>query len=464
MPISDPSDPGNYEWGIDPTQCYTDAGVTLAVADGDAVQQANDPSGNSRHSTQATLAQKPRYVVVGGKPALRIDDRSGTNPTPGGSVQKLVSTSFLGTPAFNTAFTCYFVCEFLGRTGLRVLAMFGGTNLFIGHETNSLQPRLDCYTNNLTNTGNRYHNYDGVNKVIICVRYNGTNKKIRLVSPDAGVDSETTHANTGNLSLSGAITVGDGSSGGFSWRGFLYGAHLYSAYHDDTTQQDMIDYLTTEHCGEPAPTVGVTGGGTRKLIADGNSLTFGTGATPGSTDYPTQLAALLSGSWTVSNLGIAAQSTGDMLLDAETEVDTLYDAASAQNVVIAWEGTNDLYYGHTPLVSARRMRDYILRRRYKGFQAVFCMACLSRADGGTPGTFNTSRATYNARLVTDATGKRVIRLDLDSRIGDNGDEQDGTYFDPDDVHMDSNGYSVVAALAASQANLSENAAVMLCVC
>lgn len=463
MPISSPSDPGNYEWGLDAASCYTDNGVTLCAANGDRCQRAVDLSGNSRHSDQTTLAQKPTYVVVGGKPALRIDDRSGTNPTPGGSVQKLVSTSFLGTPAFNTAFTCYFVCEFLGRSGLRVLAMFGGTNLFIGHETSSLQPRLDCFTGNLSNTGNRYHNYDGANKVIICVRYNGTNKKIRLVSPDAGVDSETTHACTGNMSLSGAITVGDGSSGGFSWRGFLYGGHVYSAYHNDTTQQEMIDYLSARHCGEPVPQVGITGGGTRKLICDGNSMTFGTGASAGQ-DYPTQLAALLSGSWSVSNLGIAAQSTGDMLLDAETEVDALYSAASAQNVVIAWEGTNDLYYGMTPLVSARRMRDYILRRKYKGFQAVFCMACLSRSDGGTPGTFNTSRATYNARLVTDATGKRVIRLDLDSRIGDNGDEADGTYFNPDLVHMIGNGYGVVAGDAAAQANLSENAAVLLCVC
>lgn len=45
----------------DPTALFTDAGVTQVSADGQAIYQANDKSGNSRHLTQATAGNRPLY-------------------------------------------------------------------------------------------------------------------------------------------------------------------------------------------------------------------------------------------------------------------------------------------------------------------------------------------------------------------------------------------------------------------
>lgn len=57
----------------DPTKLYTDAGTTLVSADGDAVQQANDKSGNGRNVTQATSTARPLYKTGSGKPYLQYD-------------------------------------------------------------------------------------------------------------------------------------------------------------------------------------------------------------------------------------------------------------------------------------------------------------------------------------------------------------------------------------------------------
>jgi hypothetical protein len=41
---------------------YTDAGATNVIKDGDAVYQWNDLSGNNRHATQTTLANRPTWL------------------------------------------------------------------------------------------------------------------------------------------------------------------------------------------------------------------------------------------------------------------------------------------------------------------------------------------------------------------------------------------------------------------
>lgn len=66
---------GNLQWWLDASQgTYTDAGSTSAT-NGQGVQQWNDQSGNARHGTQTTAADKPLYITgaMNGKPVLRFD-------------------------------------------------------------------------------------------------------------------------------------------------------------------------------------------------------------------------------------------------------------------------------------------------------------------------------------------------------------------------------------------------------
>jgi hypothetical protein len=60
----------------DPTKLYTDAGTTLVSADGQAVYQANDKSGNGNNLTNNVSGERPLYRTGGGKPYLEFD---GTN-------------------------------------------------------------------------------------------------------------------------------------------------------------------------------------------------------------------------------------------------------------------------------------------------------------------------------------------------------------------------------------------------
>lgn len=57
----------------DPATLYTDAGTTLVSADGQAVQQVNDKSGNARNLSQATSTKRPLYHTGSGKPYLDFD-------------------------------------------------------------------------------------------------------------------------------------------------------------------------------------------------------------------------------------------------------------------------------------------------------------------------------------------------------------------------------------------------------
>ena len=74
----------------DATTLYTDSGVTLVTADGDAVQQVTDKSGNGRYARQTTLASKPTYKT-NIKNALSIVRTDG-----GDDLMSITSTSFSG--------------------------------------------------------------------------------------------------------------------------------------------------------------------------------------------------------------------------------------------------------------------------------------------------------------------------------------------------------------------------------
>lgn len=430
-----------YQFGIDAASTFTDAGTTPCASNGDLIQQATDLSGNDRHATQATSGSRPDYVVVAGKPVMRFSDKV------------LETPSFLDS-SFDTSTTLYVVWEFHGGASLSIAAAANGTNLFLGQETNALQPRVDCYT---SGQGDRYVNFDSANRMVVAIRFNGSTKTMRVVG-DGGVDETASSAMTASLGLSGALTIGRYGGGGFVWQGFICAVHLYNAAHSDADFAAMISHLAGLYLGEPSPTSGTTGAGDINVLCDGNSLTAGSGAE--TAGYPAQLETLLGAGWSVSQIGVGGQMTGSMLMDADTQADALYDASASQNILIAWEGTNDLYNGLSPGQSARRMRDYVLRRRHAGWQKVYTMAVLSRSDPSTPATFNTSRATYNSTLATTHGGTAVVRLDQDSRIGDDGDEQNSPPFAEDLVHMLDEGYGYVAedvyAILTAAASSSRN--------
>ncbi len=184
-----------------------------------------------------------------------------------------------------------------------------------------------------------------------------------------------------------------------------------------------------------------------RLVCDGDSLTVGIASTP----YPTQIAALLGGTWNVSNTGISAQTLQDMI-DSASDVDSLYSGSNTANWVICFGGTNDIYFGATADTAISRMTTYVTARKSAGFSVAVC-TILPRND--FPGTstlpddkktnHELRRQAFNNTLRSTLAGAdRLIDFASDTRIGDNGDENNTTYYGSDLVHPTTAGNALLA--------------------
>lgn len=423
-----------HEWGFDAGRVFTDVtGTTAPTADGDTIAYATDTSGNGRHLTQSTAANRPLWSTIAGRGALG-------NQTGG---QRFMSTaSFLATPSFNTSFTFYWVGERGQDSAGGLDACLGmpqsGSGNFLGFDRNSTpSERVDCFTNALTpNSTTRYRAWTNGNRVAVMVRYNGSTKTIRVYSPQ---NEETTdYAATGNVGMTGSLKLGDAPTAGFYFVGLHCAANLYSAVHTDEEVDTAFAHLNAKWMQEPSAGPFSSGAGTKVVVCDGNSLTQGVGET----EYPEQLATLLGAGWNLTNRGRGSYSTGMMNIDAEARIDALWSATAAKNVCVAWEISNDLFFNGTNLSAERRFRDYVMRRRAKGWYVVV-PTVLPRTGASTPAGFETARGVLNTWLLAGSSGANAV-VDLTGNAN-LSDSTNTTYFNADKVHLTTAGAAEVAA-------------------
>lgn len=195
--------------------------------------------------------------------------------------------------------------------------------------------------------------------------------------------------------------------------------------------------------------------GTPALAADGNSLTRGYGASnPPTTSYPARLTARLAaagGNYAVSNLGADGQTFPDMSSDAAAQVDVLKNSSSTHNIVIAWEITNCIgNAGDDAATALAHAEAYIDARVAAGWNRVIVPLALPRDDAAWSPSKETIRQAVNAQLTSHYSGSSVVEivdLSQDSRLSD---PHDSTYFNLDKIHLNDNGYDVVAELLAAR--------------
>jgi lysophospholipase L1-like esterase len=130
--------------------------------------------------------------------------------------------------------------------------------------------------------------------------------------------------------------------------------------------------------------------------------------------------------------------------DAATQVDPNFSANRPANILIAWAGTNDLVLGANVATTQTRITTYCTNRRAVGWKVIIG-TILPRDFGGT---FEADRQTVNtwirANWATFADG--MADFAADARIGDAGDNFDLTYYLNDFIHMNGNGYNVIAGI------------------
>jgi lysophospholipase L1-like esterase len=143
---------------------------------------------------------------------------------------------------------------------------------------------------------------------------------------------------------------------------------------------------------QPAPAMTVV------LAFDGNSLVAGYGVGEESSFAAlATLDALQPPRAVYHNFSVSGQTTEQMNADAAREVDAKIDPTLGPNVLVVWEGTNDLYFGATADEAYEHLARYCRERRAAGWKVVL-LTILPRGGPGTPADFEQRRQAVNARL------------------------------------------------------------------
>lgn len=192
-----------------------------------------------------------------------------------------------------------------------------------------------------------------------------------------------------------------------------------------------------------------------QLIPIGDSLTFGIGTTLPPTDpetYPAKLQVLLEAltgtTWNTSigsNFSESAADTERVLQMAEgagTAFD-LIDVHYRNTVLIAWAGTNDFAIdGDSAAATLTSSLAIVTPANLRGASCWY-LNMLPRQDlGGGNAAFEAKRLTYNAGIVA-TMGSTATVIDV-AGVPQLADPTDTNYYDGDTVHLNPNGYEVVA--------------------
>lgn len=182
------------------------------------------------------------------------------------------------------------------------------------------------------------------------------------------------------------------------------------------------------------------------LIFEGDSQTQG-GNLGVNHSYPTKLAALPgSAPHTFRNVGTSGMGIGGLFDGIGTRVQSQFDPTKA-NCVFVWAGTNDLFFSSP---AANVIEDLAKECRVlKNFGCrVVVFSPLKRTSANTPPGYEAQRLAVVSSLQSNWQNFADYFCDVgsDARMSSTTNT---TYFDPDQVHLSSAGYDVIAGYAQS---------------
>lgn len=462
----------NLKWLFSPeTGFYSDvAGTTRQTTDGGAVRCWKDASGNNDHATNAT-GLTLAAGAAGGVAALNVN----------GSAQRLKTTGVFDS-TFDAGFTTFVVAHnptvatnqvIAGSQDGRWYTAWNGTNQGFGPVMSATAlpgPKIPVDIPTPANP-------DAIRGSVMVevLRYNGPSQVADFLYH--GYPGKGTAATAATApAITGVLNIG-GLSGGFNWGGQILALVVFKRALTNAEVQRVYNYLA-----------GVTRSRPRPLVqCIGNSLTSGTGATNniinvpslanmdsiagyatyGDKDYPSQLLDMYpSGDVTIRVDSYPGRTHQQIAAELPRTTLTMYDPAShSKRIALVWEIVNDLGTN----ISANS--DAIDAGTEPPAYTNFVNICLTlKNQGWIVGAFtSTPRSDLQNGAVDNPKFYRayqhinnlirknwptfasfLVDVGADPRIGLPGSELDLTYYTADKVHMNDEGYRVVASLVKSE--------------
>lgn len=151
------------------------------------------------------------------------------------------------------------------------------------------------------------------------------------------------------------------------------------------------------------------------VVVDGNSLSK---SLYGVREMPEYIPPASAAPMTLTNVARLSATTTELIQDAIWKVDPLL-VNGANNVLVFWEGTNDLYFGVTPEQTYLNIKTYVNARRAAGWK-VAVLTLLPRHSRDVPANFEESRQYVNHMLRTHwlTFAHTLIDVGADHIMGD----------------------------------------------
>lgn len=180
------------------------------------------------------------------------------------------------------------------------------------------------------------------------------------------------------------------------------------------------------------------------VICDGNSLTYGSSIEkPEQDSYPAVLGGM---GFNVRNFGVPGQTSEEMLIDASSQIDRLYQPSA---MVIYWEGVNSFTRSkHNAEKAYSALSQYIGDRKKRGFKTAVVTMLPDEKPAHVAMNVEAFQKAYNDLVrLNSAEADLAIDLTLDIRLNNPADKR---YFAADRVHLTAEGYKVVAEVIANK--------------
>ena len=194
-----------------------------------------------------------------------------------------------------------------------------------------------------------------------------------------------------------------------------------------------------------------------QVVCHGDSLTHGYGASSGlgtatGTTYPGVLAGALGPDWRVTSLGTGGWPLDALAGEAPNKVDPLFDPQLTRNVLIVFDGTNDLGGGHASAETAfGKLVGYCrARKAAHPWRILVVTPSVAAYPDVYPADFDTQMVRYDGliRRYWRWFADGIVDVGADPRLGKPGAERNPVYFTRDFTHLTDAGYAIVGQDAA----------------